>query len=767
LRRQVAAAGREIIDEDATADLCAEQRLWLPVLTPAREPALDLALVIDGSDSMTLWEALVREFRTLCEQLGVFRDIRTWHIAASDDGHPVPVLRGASPVSGARDPRELLDPSGRRLIMIVTDGVHPWWQPSGLLQPIVSEWAMANSVAIIQPFPQRLWSRSMLRPAVAEFQAKGPGRHTAHIIRSPSGLPASTTADLDSDALAGDPPETVTVPILEPTPMALHRWARLTAGYGQPVTLAAAVLSRNARSSPPDDWLRTPAAAHPPDPARLVRDFRAIVSPSAYRLAGYLSSAAPLTLPVMRLVQQSMMPESGAAELAEVYLSGLLRRLSAGGPGRNGDSATYGFVAGVREILFSTITRTEALDVQDQVGNYLLSGQGTGRPFPAIAETLTDEDMTAAAEWYPSSFGQIRRMLLERIGGPYAEAARQAQDQDHAQAVSRPESDGGPGDRILRFRHYTGEQVECEARIDDMEFPAGEFLMSRLVWLEDGPELRQHRPVGGSQRRDGYERLDSEIFAGRRLYEVADWGNYPPEVARLYGDEATSADPYTLFEPYQGEPLRDVGEYLMDDEFDDFLVSLLTGLCWLAAAGVAHRAINPDTVFWDGQRRRAQITDFSRSAPFGTARTPAGGSWAWVPWESRPDTCYGTVGSADDVWAAARLIYFVRSRGEDLDDLGKLADSGLTQMFNGLLERVFAPPEERPTASDLIQDGLRRPRLIPRLADGGKPLINGRGSFLSARVRKHPDAQVPAEFWDDITWTRSRRATASPADGDS
>jgi hypothetical protein len=316
---------------------------------------------------------------------------------------------------------------------------------------------------------------------------------------------------------------------------------------------------------------------------------------------------------------------------------------------------------------------------------------------------------------------------------------------------------------MLRFRRATGEKDEVAARVDDVEFPAGEFLMARTVWLEDGTpndrELRQHRSVNGDRRPDGYARLDNEVLAGRRLHRMADSSRYPSELVRLYGDESTSADPFALFEPYRGEPLREVGPHLFDDEFGKFLTGLLTGLCWLAGAGIAHRSISPDTVLWDS--KSVQITDLSRSAPFGTARTPIGGAGAWVPRESRPDTCYGTVGPTDDVWAAVRLIYFVRSRGEDLEDLGKLAESGLAQMFNGLLGYVFGPPEGRPTASDLIEYGLRRPHLIPSLADGSKPLISGRASFLVARERKHPTAQVPPEFLDDITWTRSRWGTAA------
>jgi serine/threonine protein kinase len=314
----------------------------------------------------------------------------------------------------------------------------------------------------------------------------------------------------------------------------------------------------------------------------------------------------------------------------------------------------------------------------------------------------------------------------------------------------------------LQFRRVTGEQVEAEAQVDDTEFPAGEFLMARKVWLEDGPELRQHRPASGSQRRDGYDRLDNEILAGRRLFEVAPWGGYPPEVARLYGDEATSADPYALFEPYRGQPLREVGTFIIDDEFDAFQVSLLTGLCWLAAAGIAHRAINLDTVLWDSQRRRVQITDFSRSTVFGVPRTPVTGSPDWVPKEQRPGTFYGTVGPRDDIWAAGRLIFFVRNQGEDLTDRGQLTDSGLDGLFHGMFDPVLGPPEARPTAWDLLEDGLKRRNPVPRAARGSARLIAGREHFLEARQRKHPGAPEPPEFNEDIDWTGDPGGTRPP-----
>ena len=201
----------------------------------------------------------------------------------------------------------------------------------------------------------------------------------------------------------------------------------------------------------------------------------------------------------------------------------------------------------------------------------------------------------------------------------------------------------------LQFRRVTGEPAEAEARIDDEDFPAGEYLLARRVWLDGGTEIRQHRVAPGPRRGLGYERLDNEIIAGRLLHEASGWGGYPPEVSCLYGDEASSAEPYALFEPYRGERLSQVGTHMLAEEREAFEVGLLTGLCWVAAAGIAHRALSPDTVLWDSLRRQVQITDFSRSTVFGVPREAITGLPGWVAREARPGSAGSVVGERDDV----------------------------------------------------------------------------------------------------------------------
>jgi hypothetical protein len=412
LRRRVPSAARLVLDEDKTVGARAEQRLWLPALVPDSELAFDLALVLDDSESMALWGEKVREFRLLCERVGAFRDVRVWRLGVNGDGvHDKPVLRNLSRSSGARDERELLDPSGRRLILVVTDGVHPWWRPSGPLRPVLARWALTSPLAIVQPFPQRLWDRSPLRTVIEEFRPGWPG--------------SGPTVRLAGNGHVGGQRSrgSVAVPILELSPAAMRQWAGVISGTSGLTPLPAAVLPRESAALDPPGSARDGDSGA--DPGQLVRHFRASASPAAYQLAGYLS-AAPLTLPVMRLVQESMMPTAGPAELAEVFLSGLVLRAADSEPEADLESTSYVFAAGVRDVLQSMLTRSQAFSVLDQVGGYLVRGRRGGRPFPVLLQGRADSpDIQAAADQFPGTFGRISRMLLERIGGQYADAVRE------------------------------------------------------------------------------------------------------------------------------------------------------------------------------------------------------------------------------------------------------------------------------------------------------------------------------------------------------
>ena len=115
-------------------------------------------------------------------------------------------------------------------------------------------------------------------------------------------------------------------------------------------------------------------------------------SPEAAELAGYLA-AAPLTLPIMRLVQRAMLPRSGPEHLAEVFLSGLLTQAPGTDAVTDPDSVLYEFRDDVREQLLGGLTRRESLrvlEVLSGVSGVVAERFGGSLDFRALAPTLEE-----------------------------------------------------------------------------------------------------------------------------------------------------------------------------------------------------------------------------------------------------------------------------------------------------------------------------------------------------------------------------------------
>jgi len=291
----------------------------------------------------------------------------------------------------------------------------------------------------------------------------------------------------------------------------------------------------------------------------------------------------------------------------------------------------------------------------------------------------------------------------------------------------------------LRFRSHNGDVVLAKATFGPDEPLAPPFLAARPARLADGTEFRQLR-VTGTPRKLGYERLDNEILAGLRLHEMSESVGYPPEVSRLLGYEATSADPFVLLEPYRGESLTEAAQYLLEAEQHQFQVSLLTGLCWLVAAGIAHRGIAPSTIRWDG--RRAQITDLSMSTVLGAPRE-AIGTPPWAAREQRPGHATGAASAQDDIWATGRLIFYVYTR-EELISRSQIDE---WPAMRSLLAGVFSPPEDRPTARVMLSR-LNAECPVPRALDDHSRLDAGRRRFYAVRASKHPGMATEADAGD-------------------
>ncbi|MFI0370814.1 hypothetical protein ACH35V_23335 [Actinomadura sp. 1N219] len=292
----------------------------------------------------------------------------------------------------------------------------------------------------------------------------------------------------------------------------------------------------------------------------------------------------------------------------------------------------------------------------------------------------------------------------------------------------------------LSYRDVHGARIEAKAvELDAAEPPLRPPLEAARLELELPDRtvaVRCVRPVdrGPGGLADGYRRLDAEILAGLRLARLCDGAPYPAAVSRLVGYDADAAEPFALLEPLRGVEAGSLAGTLPTEQRRRFQIRLLRAVRLLSAAGVAHRAIGPGTVRWDGDD--VQITDFSQAALIGTPRTVTG-AMPWQAPEQRPDTPpgwdRGEVGPNDDVWAAGRLIFHIVT-GDDLDDTAKLA---ARPELEALLAGVIEPPERRPDAQTLLRRlGEADPPPRPLTADPA--FTRGRAEFFAQRRRKHP-----------------------------
>ena len=125
LKRLVPRSDAVILAEEATSAAFGETKLILPVWRPGTERWLQMDLVVDTSTSMAIWRQAATELRKLIEHHGAFRNVRTWAI---NSDLPIPRIvpfsrRPTSQPLISHSAAELIDPGGRRAVLVVTDAV--------------------------------------------------------------------------------------------------------------------------------------------------------------------------------------------------------------------------------------------------------------------------------------------------------------------------------------------------------------------------------------------------------------------------------------------------------------------------------------------------------------------------------------------------------------------------------------------------------------------------------------------------------------------
>ena len=428
------------LDEQATAQQIAEAFVWQPIVKPVLEPWLDLVLVVDESESMLIWRQTVLEFRKLLRNYGTFRDVHLWGLDWGNRQFQLRSGLGSKHLHrSSRKPEVLIDPSGRQLILVISDCVAEYWQGEQIVK-LLNLWSRSSLVSVVQVLPEWMWTRTAIRNyaplTLSSTEAGLPNlRLNAKWHDTYQAVPKSASAAL--------------VPIVSLNADVILNWSQMVMGHCESsgYLVRATVVQIDAQSQ---DTL---------SPKQQIEQFEVMSSPIAQRLMGLLAASPVITLPVIRLIQETMLPASRQMNVAEVLLGGLLKPIELSKADCNPNELEYAFVdEELRQLL---LAETPVPDTVKVLSKYI------ERQFDkSLDEFLADlmiwsqsHDRELVEKARP--FALVTAAVLKRKGGKYRDFVRQIEE-SYARLLDRP-------------------HVDTEQDIDFPELEVLTFTTARLV----------------------------------------------------------------------------------------------------------------------------------------------------------------------------------------------------------------------------------------------------------------------------------------------
>ncbi len=500
LMRKAPSLTEMILNEEATVTSIAEKDFWLPVLQPVSTQWLEVALVIEETARYPLWRQILTEFQQLLERHGAFRNVSLWHIKMGGEGEVQLYLKHRQ-----ASLKELNDPSGRRLIWLVSDCVSPIWHNGSLLK-VLRDWARIQPVSLLQLLPERLWSRTALGWGIeVKLYSENPGVPNSRLLK--------THQLVDKQFYS---PQALTLPIVTLESFPMKNWAKVLAGVGGSRTPGLVFLPEKitpqASANDNEDKQLSPKAR--------VSRFQAAASPLSRQLARMMA-AAPVSLPVIRLIQQTLLSGSHAVHLAEVLMGGLLKPTAEQPREGVNEEVNYEFYPGVREELIKITRKSQTIDVILCVSEFINRELQLRQPIRNFDAMLFNPDVEVDPNYLP--FAWITAQTLQLLGGKYADMGEQIQQK----LILASQSQNVHGDnlqfpqqRYLLFQHNNSRIYSCLTD-EPWKLPFDAFVISSGTKIGmSGSLFRSLSEYIGKENNDELQRIIHLVLAQQNRKEI-------------------------------------------------------------------------------------------------------------------------------------------------------------------------------------------------------------------------------------------------------
>lgn len=426
LQQRVPSTNNFILNEVDTAEQIAISAMgsgsWLPIRQPVQERWLDLIILVDSAPSMALWQQTIDELSTLLANTGLFRNVHRWKLVivetegtVNDDEKTELHLHSTQAAPGAT-PRhhsisELLDQQQRRLFIVISDCSSIVWD-SGIAQQLLKPLAENNLLSLFQVLPESLWETTALKLAT---KTRLISRQLLSCNRQ--------MVDKQSNNKNNYP-----IPVVSIEPLAIKTWAGFLAGHEHRSVSGCYLPTTEDVSIDIDEVLQRMGIVsnkiqsdNDVSIPYLYNKFRERVPVHARLLATYFA-AIPLTLPIMRMVQATMLPNTTHADFVHVFYSGLIKRKTAQTINHPESKIVYDFAGGdaMRRYLLTRLPRYNAEELVDlvigELSRYIQEHVDQSNSFDAVVFNQNIQGMIQIDDT-TRHFAEVTAKVLSFLGG--------------------------------------------------------------------------------------------------------------------------------------------------------------------------------------------------------------------------------------------------------------------------------------------------------------------------------------------------------------
>ncbi len=387
-------------DEERIADYIAKTGIFRTFYQKGFEKRFSLLFVVDVSESMKIWERLINDFIRGIKNYHIFRETTIYYMPT--DNREIKLYRKKG-LSGGLNSNWYRNHTKDSITFLLSDMISKAWSSGRVLEELM-EWQRYTPLAIIQMLPQRLWNGTKLIDA------------SMGKMSSPKSFSLNSQLYSRAEEILlheeGNLPELLKIPILNFSEKSLNAYGMMMRSVPNSQISGALFEREDFRGEYQYSKKRLKLNSK-----ERLRNFYRYASTQAKELLELLA-VVPLSLPIIKLVQQKLLPQSSQEHLSEVLMSSIIDR-------EQKIDGFYQFYRGtdeeegVREELILKIGAREAFETIAQLSEIISTHGGV---FDFIAFIRAKGNIKGSREFseVDREFARISLSLLRKMGNNYS-----------------------------------------------------------------------------------------------------------------------------------------------------------------------------------------------------------------------------------------------------------------------------------------------------------------------------------------------------------